>query len=112
MRKTLVVGNWKMNGTRAFCASLLDELKVRAPWSSDVAVCLPFPYLALAGQQLAGSVIAWGGQDCSEHAQGAFTGEVSAAMLADWQCHYVIVGHSERRALHAESDDLVARKAM
>ena len=112
MRKKLVVGNWKMNGSRAFCASLLGELKALAPWSSEVAVCVPFPYLGEAGAQLAGSAIALGAQDCSEHGQGAFTGEVSAAMLADWHCRFVIVGHSERRALHAESDALVARKAL
>lgn len=111
MRKTLVVGNWKMNGSRAFGVELLDALKARAPWNAEVAVCVPAPYLSEAAASLKGSAIAWGAQDCSEHAGGAYTGEVSAAMLADWQCRYVIVGHSERRAYHAESDALVARKA-
>ncbi|MBB5205323.1 triosephosphate isomerase [Inhella inkyongensis] len=111
MRKTLVVGNWKMNGTRAFAAGLLSELKALSPWAADVAVCVPHPLLADAAQQLQGTVLAWGGQDCSVHAAGAYTGEVSAAMLADWGCRYVIVGHSERRAYHAESDETVARKA-
>ena len=92
-------------------AALLSELKALAPWAADVAVCAPPTLLADVAQQLQGTVLAWGGQDCSVHAAGAYTGEVSAAMLADLACRFVIVGHSERRAYHAESDELVARKA-
>lgn len=112
MRRKLVVGNWKMNGSRAANAALLAELlAARAAWQCDVAVCAPFPYLAQVGELLAGSALGWGAQDCSAQASGAFTGEVAASMLAEFGCRYVIVGHSERRALHAESDQLVADKA-
>lgn len=111
-RKKLIVGNWKMHGTQAFVAGLLAELKALAPWPSDVAVCPPAPYLAQCAQALAGTPMAWGAQDVSAHeGQGAFTGEVSAAMLKDFGCRYAIVGHSERRSQHAESDRLVAEKA-
>ena len=81
------------------------------PFGCDVAVCVPFPYLGEAAVALAGSDVRWGAQDCSAHAQGAYTGEVSAAMLAEFGCRYVIVGHSERRAMHGETDALVADKA-
>ncbi len=112
MRRKLVVGNWKMNGSRAANALLLDGLRnAQAEWPCDVAVCAPFPYLAQAGVALAGSALAWGAQDCSAHESGAYTGEVAAAMLAEFGCRYVIVGHSERRALHGEGDQLVADKA-
>jgi triosephosphate isomerase len=111
MRKKLVVGNWKMHGSRAANAQLLAGLKEAGPWNADVAVCVPFPYIAEAALALTGTVIAYGAQDCSSHEQGAYTGEVSSAMLQDIGCRYVIVGHSERRAYHAESDQLVADKA-
>jgi len=115
MRRKLVVGNWKMNGSRVANAELLAALAAAGPFDADVAVCAPFPYLgevALSLQsQLQGHRLAWGAQDCSKHDSGAFTGEVSASMLAEFGCRYVIVGHSERRALHAESDQLVADKA-
>lgn len=111
MRRKLVVGNWKMNGNRAANAELLAGLQAAGPWNADVAVCAPFPYLGEVASALQGGVIAWGAQDCSSQASGAYTGEVSAAMLAEFGCRYVIVGHSERRALHAESDSLVAEKA-
>ena len=106
-----IVGNWKMNGSRAANAALLGALKAASPFAAGVAVCVPAPYLAEVGAALKGSAIAWGAQDCSSHDAGAFTGEVSAAMLAEFACRYVIVGHSERRALHGESDRLVAEKA-
>ncbi|MBA3624505.1 MAG: triose-phosphate isomerase [Methylibium sp.] len=109
--RQLVVGNWKMHGSHAVNEALLEALKSAGPLPCDVAVCAPFPYLAQAAERLARSAIAWGAQDCSAHEQGAYTGEVSAAMLADFSCRYAIVGHSERRALHAESDQLVADKA-
>lgn len=111
MRRKLVVGNWKMNGGRVANAELLAALKDAEPWDAGVAVCAPFPYLADVALSLQGSRMLWGAQDCSAHESGAYTGEVSAGMLAEFGCHYVIVGHSERRAYHAESDQLVADKA-
>ena len=110
-RRKLVVGNWKMNGSHAANAELLAGIKSALPFGADVAVCPPFPYLAEVALTLTGSALAWGAQDCSAHEQGAYTGEVSAAMLAELGCRYVIVGHSERRAYHAEGDALVADKA-
>ena len=111
MRKKLVAGNWKMHGSLAENAALLSALK---PALADIeaVVCVPFPYLAQAQAALAGSSIAWGAQNVSEQAKGAFTGEVSAAMLLDFGCRYVIVGHSERRSLYGETDELVASKYM
>ena len=111
MRRKLVVGNWKMHGSRAANAQLLAGLKEAGPWNADVAVCVPFPYIAETALALTGTSIAYGAQDCSSHEQGAYTGEVSSAMLADVGCRYAIVGHSERRAYHAEGDQLVADKA-
>ena len=110
-RRKLVVGNWKMNGTRVGNIELLAAIREAGPYSAEVAVCAPFPYLADVALSLQGSNIASGAQDCSAHESGAYTGEVSAAMLAEYGCRYVIVGHSERRAYHAESDQLVADKA-
>jgi len=110
-RRKLVVGNWKMHGSRSANAPLLSGILESRPYTCDVAVCPPFPYLSEAAVALASSGLRWGGQDCSVHEQGAYTGEVSARMLAEFGCRYVIVGHSERRALHAESDGLVAEKA-
>jgi triosephosphate isomerase len=110
-RRRLVVGNWKMHGSRPANAALLDGILQARPFGCDVAVCVPFPYLSETAATLAGSDVRWGAQDCSVHEQGAYTGEVSAAMLAELGCRYAIVGHSERRAMHAESDQLVADKA-
>ena len=112
MRRKLVVGNWKMNGKLADNAALLAELlAAHGTWNCGAAVCVPYPYLPQVGELLSGSTITWGAQDCSAHDAGAYTGEVAAAMLAEFGCRYVIVGHSERRALHAETDQLVADKA-
>jgi triosephosphate isomerase len=111
MRNKLVVGNWKMHGSRPANAELLAGILAARPYAADVAVCAPFPYLGETAAALAASGIGWGAQDCSAHEQGAYTGEVSAAMLAECGCRYAIVGHSERRAYHAESDSLVADKA-
>jgi triosephosphate isomerase len=114
MRGKLVVGNWKMNGGLAANEALLSELK--SAWTSvpgrEIAVCVPYPYLAQANAALEATSIAWGGQDVSEHASGAFTGEVSARMLGEFGCRYVIVGHSERRALFGDSDAAVAAKTV
>ncbi|MBG6081503.1 triose-phosphate isomerase [Rubrivivax gelatinosus] len=111
MRRKLVVGNWKMHGSRPANAELLAALIAGRPYAADVAVCVPNVFLSETAATLAGSELRWGAQDVSEHEQGAYTGEVSAAMLAECGCRYAIVGHSERRAYHAESDAVVARKA-
>jgi triosephosphate isomerase (TIM) len=113
MRGKLVVGNWKMNGGLRRNDALLTELRAgwAAPAGRKLAVCVPFPYLWQAQAVLSGSAIGWGAQDLSEHAAGAYTGDVAAAMAAEFGCSYAIVGHSERRALHGESDALVAQKA-
>jgi triosephosphate isomerase len=110
-RKPLVVGNWKMHGSRPANAELLAALLAARPFAAEVAVCVPAVYLHEAAAALAGSELRWGAQDVSAHVQGAYTGEVSAAMLAECGCRYTLVGHSERRAYHAESDALVADKA-
>jgi triosephosphate isomerase len=112
MRQKLVAGNWKMHGGLKTNLQLLQDVAsgVAELRGVAVAVCVPFPYLAQAQSVLAGSAVAWGAQNLSEQAQGAFTGEVSAAMLQDFACRYVLVGHSERRAICGESDALVAEK--
>ena len=111
MRRPLVAGNWKMHGSRADNAVLLEALiEANDVAPCDVVVCPPFVYLWECGRMLKESRIALGAQDVSAEAQGAFTGEVSAAMLKDVGCLYVLVGHSERRQLHREDDALVARK--
>lgn len=114
MTKKLIVGNWKMNGSLAANAGLLESVLAGlaiSPSVAEVALCASAPYLAQLQARLQGSVLDWGAQDCSAHDSGAYTGEVSAAMLREFGCHYVIVGHSERRQYHGESDDLVAAKA-
>lgn len=100
-----------MHGSLAENAALLDSLK-SALAGIEAVVCVPFPYLAQVQSVLTGSSIAWGAQNVSEQPKGAFTGEVSTAMLIDFGCSYVIVGHSERRSLYGESDELVAKKYM
>ena len=111
MRRKFVAGNWKMHGSHPANAELLAGVVSARPFGCDVAVLVPFPYLAETAVTLASTDVRWGAQDCSSHEQGAFTGEVSAAMLAEFGCRYAIVGHSERRAMHGESDQLVADKA-
>lgn len=111
MRRKLVVGNWKMNGSRPANAELLAALLAARPYGADVAVCVPAVFIPETAATLAGSDLRWGAQDVSAHAEGAYTGEVSAGMLHECGCRYAIVGHSERRAYHGESDALVASKA-
>jgi len=112
MRQVLIAGNWKMNGSRSSIRELLDGVKAGAGEvrSAELAVCAPFPYLADVQEQMNGTGISWGAQNLSTEEKGAFTGEVSAAMLLDFACKYVIVGHSERRSLYGEDDALVAKK--
>jgi triosephosphate isomerase len=110
-RDKLIVGNWKMHGNHAANAELLQGILAARPFGVQAAVCVPFPYLSEVAVTLSNSAVAWGSQDVSAHEQGAYTGEVSAAMLTEFGCRYAIVGHSERRALHGESDQLVADKA-
>jgi triosephosphate isomerase len=113
MRRKLIAGNWKMNGSVATNAVLLDGVCAGASGlAADLAVCVPAPYLAQVQAALAGSSIAWGAQDLSLHAAGAYTGEVSGAMLRDFGCQFVIVGHSERRSLHGETDAIVVGKTL
>lgn len=111
MRRKLVVGNWKMHGSLADNEALLGGvLSGLGDVKAGVAVCVPYPYLAQVAGKLAGTAMAWGAQNVSQHAKGAYTGEVSTAMLRDFACKYVIVGHSERRAIYGESDEVVAAK--
>lgn len=111
MRKKLVAGNWKMHGSLQANAALLERLKSGMPGlQCEVAVCAPFPYLAQLQALLASTQVRWGAQSVSEHVSGAYTGEVSAAMLCEFGCRYVLVGHSERRSLFGESDAVVAAK--
>ena len=110
--KKLIAGNWKMNGTRQANEALLKALLAGVKGAQcDVAVCVPSPYLAQVQALVAGSGIALAAQDVSQHAIGAFTGEVSAGMLQDFSVRYCLVGHSERRQYHGETDAVVALKA-
>jgi triosephosphate isomerase (TIM) len=113
MRLELVAGNWKMNGGLAANARLLDRLA--SEWSDEdrrtLLVCVPSPYLWQTQAALTASAVRWGAQDVSEHSSGAYTGEVAAAMVAEFGCRYAIVGHSERRRLHGETDAVVGAKA-
>jgi triosephosphate isomerase len=112
MRQALVAGNWKMHGTRESVRALTESLLagIDSVGGGEVAVCPPNVFLHLVGDLIAGSPLALGAQNVCDHDDGAFTGETSVGMLSDCGCRYVIVGHSERRALYAESDQLVADK--
>jgi triosephosphate isomerase len=113
MRRKLIAGNWKMNGNLAANRNLLNAIKAELGQPTcAVAVCVPATYIAQCQSELTNSPVAWGGQDLSVHESGAYTGEIAAAMLLDFGCKYVIVGHSERRAYHCESDELVAQKVV
>jgi triosephosphate isomerase len=112
--RSLIAGNWKMNGLAEDARALAEALKAQAegaPLSCDLLVCPPFPYLGLVAQALAGSRIAVGGQDCHSATAGAHTGDTAAPMLRDIGCSYVILGHSERRSDHRETDAQVRAKA-
>ncbi|MGC9162322.1 MAG: triose-phosphate isomerase [Thiomonas sp.] len=112
MRQQFVAGNWKMHGSLAGNAALVGEILAGvATARCEVAVCVPYPYLFQVQQLLQSSPVALGAQDCSMHLSGAHTGEVAVGMLQEFGCQYVIVGHSERRADHHESDVQVAAKA-
>ena len=114
MKRKLIVGNWKMNGTLASNQMLIDALLAgasAAAFNAEVAVCAPAVYLPQLQVLLKGRPIALGAQDVSQHATGAFTGETSAAMLREFGVRYCLVGHSERRQYHGESNSLVSLKA-
>src|SRR5262249_30612730 len=112
MRRPIVVGNWKMHGSRAENARLIEALAAHYPGdpAADCAVCPPLVYLQEVGRLLRDTPMRLGAQDVCADPQGAFTGEVSAAMLKDVGCEFAIVGHSERRLLYRESEQLIARK--
>tara|TARA_B100000686_G_scaffold225895_1_gene233077 strand:+ start:939 stop:1694 length:756 start_codon:yes stop_codon:yes gene_type:complete len=112
MRKKLVAGNWKMHGGIEQNSSLLSKV-IAGTLGADkatFAVCVPYPYLSQVSSLLKDTQISWGAQNISQHVNGAFTGEVSATMLNDFCCHYVIVGHSERRTLYGEDSKIVSYK--
>ncbi len=113
MRRTLIAGNWKMNGSLEANAALLRGLIAKSTIgnaAADVVVCVPAPYFAQCQGSLNGSAISLGAQDVSVHAGGAHTGEIAAAMLCEFGCRFVIVGHSERRSNHAESNHTIGLK--
>ena len=115
MRRTLIAGNWKMNASLSGNVKLLGEIKAGVAEvleGCDLLVCAPAPYLAQCQGELKGSGVAWGAQTVSEHEAGAYTGDVAASMLLDFGCTHVIVGHSERRTYHGESNAVVAKKVV
>jgi triosephosphate isomerase len=116
MKQKLITGNWKMNGSLAANEALVHEVQQGLAQAlggkhAQVAVCVPAAYLSQVQQLVKGSGVALGSQDVSAHEQGAYTGEISAAMLKDFAVRYAIVGHSERRQYHGETDEQVAHKA-
>jgi triosephosphate isomerase len=114
MRRPLVVGNWKMNGSRETSIALVKSIVAQRAdvTNAEMALCAPFIYLNDVAELLKDKDIGLGAQDVSVHLNGAYTGEVAASMLVDCDCKYAIVGHSERRQYHAESNLLVAQKAL
>ena len=112
MRQPFVAGNWKMNGSRESVEALIHGIKqaMSSISKTEVAVCPPYVYIPQVEALCAGSKLHWGSQDVSFEQAGAYTGEISVSMLQDFHCKYAIVGHSERRTLHGESDDVVVKK--
>jgi triosephosphate isomerase len=110
MRERIVAGNWKLHGDREFSRSLLDQVSAARPEGVRIAIFPPMPYLGELVEHYGPKGLEFGAQDVDPNEQGAYTGEVSARMLADVGCRYALVGHSERRHFHEESSDLVARK--
>ena len=110
MRVKLVVGNWKMNGSQASNQVLLEAIVPLLEHQAHYAVCVPFPYLVATGKAVRGTALRLGAQDVCQFDNGAYTGEVSASMLVDCGCRYVLVGHSERRSVFGETDEIVAHK--
>ncbi len=115
-RKPAVIGNWKMNGDIRANELLLTSMRTTADSSQiaasvNIGVCPPFPYLGQSSTWLSDTEIQWGAQDVCNKASGAFTGEVSAMMLADFGCRFALVGHSERRAYFGDTDEIIAQKA-
>ena len=112
MRRPMVAGNWKMNGTQAEAAALAGGIEqgLDGVRHAEVLVCPPYILVPVVAEWLSGSRVTWGGQNLSAHKSGAYTGEISGTMLRDFGCSHVIVGHSERRALYGESDQVVAEK--
>lgn len=110
MRRPLVIGNWKMNTDRDGAIGLAQEIAHQArDASAEVAICPPFPWIVPVVESIDRTALRIGAQDCSSNDDGAFTGDVSAAMLAPW-CDLVLIGHSERRTVHGESDEIIAGK--
>ena len=110
-RQTLIMGNWKMNGDKTTLHALIQHIKAIKPYpKSEVVVFPPYVYLEKAGWELRHSPISVGAQNLSQYDNGAYTGEISASMLVDVGCQYVLIGHSERRQLMGETNDIVARK--
>ena len=114
MRRKLVVGNWKLNGNLAKNQSLISALvsKLKTEHGADYAVCVPFTYLYQVQALLTGTNISWGAQNASQFESGAYTSSISASMIAEFGCHYVIIGHSERRTLSNESNQKAARRVV
>jgi len=112
MRQILVAGNWKLNGSRESTKQLIEGIKegMSQVKNAEVAVCPPYIYLPQVAELLQDSPIKWGGQNMCSHESGAYTGEISAQMLIDFSCKYVIIGHSERRTIYTESDHDIAKK--
>ena len=111
MRRKIVAGNWKLHGSRQFATELVGQVAAGLPLAGvEVLILPPLPYLGDLVEDFEGAALAFGAQDVSEHAKGAYTGEVAAGMLADVGARYTLVGHSERRQYHAESSAVVARK--
>lgn len=112
MRQPFVAGNWKLNGSKQNTVQLLEGILggIKDVKKAEVAVCPPSVYLQQVSEILKGSPVQWGAQNVSEHASGAFTGEVAAPMLTDFGCKYCIIGHSERRSIFGETDEQVAQK--